>query len=140
MFTIAKEFTFDAAHLLDGYDGKCNNLHGHTYKLQVEVTDKLTQEGPKKSMVIDFSILKDLTKKFILDKFDHAFLYDKTNARESAIAQILIDSNSKVFGFTTRTTAEELAAFIFHTLKNEAGLPIKKIRLWETPTSFCEYE
>ncbi len=47
MFKIAKEFSFDMAHMLDGHDGKCQNLHGHTYKLQVEVAGELFQEGAK---------------------------------------------------------------------------------------------
>ena len=47
MFKIAKEFSFDMAHMLDGHDGKCKNLHGHTYKLQVEVAGELVAEGGK---------------------------------------------------------------------------------------------
>ena len=53
MFKIAKEFSFDMAHMLDGHDGKCKNLHGHTYKLQVEVSGKLVAEGAKRGMVVD---------------------------------------------------------------------------------------
>lgn len=48
MFRVSKEFSFDMAHILDGHDGKCRNLHGHTYKLQVEVSGDLYQQGPKK--------------------------------------------------------------------------------------------
>ena len=55
MFKVSKEFSFDMAHLLDGHDGKCQNLHGHTYKLQVEITGHLITHGAKKSMVMDFS-------------------------------------------------------------------------------------
>ena len=72
MFKISKEFSFDMAHLLDGHDGKCQNLHGHTYKLQVEISGDLYESGAKKAMVIDFSDLKSIVKKTILDP--HLFI------------------------------------------------------------------
>lgn len=139
MFKISKEFSFDMAHLLDGHDGKCQNLHGHTYKLQVEIAGDLYADGAKKSMVIDFSDLKTVVKKAILDPMDHAFIYDETSDRESKIAKLLQELNSKTFGVPFRTTAEEMARFIFNRLKYEENLAVSRIRLWETPTSFCEY-
>ncbi|MGQ0286520.1 6-carboxytetrahydropterin synthase QueD [Pasteurellaceae bacterium 22721_9_1] len=137
MFKVSKEFSFDMAHILDGHDGKCQNLHGHTYKLQVEVSGDLVADGAKKGMVIDFSDLKSVVQKAILDPMDHAFIYDTTSERECKIANLLNELNSKTFGIPTRTTAEEMARFMFNRLKAE--LPISAIRLWETPTSFCEY-
>lgn len=139
MFRVSKEFSFDMAHLLDGHDGKCQNLHGHTYKLQVEVAGDLLIDGAKKSMVMDFSDLKAVVKKAILDPMDHAFIYDQTSERESKIAILLQELQSKTFGVNFRTTAEEMARFIFQRLKYDEKLPISAIRLWETPTSFCEY-
>ncbi len=139
MFRVSKEFSFDMAHLLDGHDGKCQNLHGHTYKLQVEVAGDLLVDGAKKSMVMDFSDLKAVVKKAILEPMDHAFIYDQTSERESKIAMLLQELQSKTFGVNFRTTAEEMARFIFQRLKYDEKLPISAIRLWETPTSFCEY-
>ncbi len=140
MFKVSKEFSFDMAHLLDGHDGKCQNLHGHTYKLQVEITGHLITHGAKKSMVMDFSDLKSIVIKSILDPMDHAFIYDQTSKRESKIAILLEELQSKTFGVNFRSTAEEMARFIFHRLKYDEKLPISAIRLWETPTSFCEYQ
>ncbi|MDG6894828.1 6-carboxytetrahydropterin synthase QueD [Volucribacter amazonae] len=139
-FKISKEFSFDMAHLLDGHDGKCQNLHGHTYKLQVEVSQSLQQTRAKKGMVMDFGDIKNIVKRAILDPLDHAFIYDQHSERESQIAQLLNQLNSKTFAFPTRTTAEEMARFIFNRLKYEENLPVSAIRLWETPTSFCEYQ
>ncbi|OOF65775.1 6-carboxytetrahydropterin synthase QueD [Rodentibacter sp. Ppn85] len=139
MFKISKEFSFDMAHLLDNHDGKCQNLHGHTYKLQVEISKDLVNYGEKKSMVMDFSDLKNTVKKAILDPMDHAFIYDQTSKRESKIAALLQELNSKTFAVPFRTTAEEMARFIFNRLKYDEKLAISAIRLWETPTSFCEY-
>ncbi|WP_109077163.1 6-carboxytetrahydropterin synthase QueD [Aggregatibacter kilianii] len=140
MFKVSKEFSFDMAHLLDGHDGKCQNLHGHTYKLQVEVHGDLYQDGAKQGMVIDFSDLKKIVNNAILAPMDHAFIYDQTSERESKIAILLQELNSKTFGVPFRTTAEQLAQFIFNRLKYQEDLPVSAIRLWETPTSFCEYE
>lgn len=139
MFKTAKQFTFDMAHMLDEHDGKCKNLHGHTYILQVEVSGELQTFGAKKGMVMDFSDLKEKVKHHILDKMDHAFIYDTTSERESQIAQLLNQLNSKTFGIPTRTTAEAMSQFIFQTLKQEAQLPVSLVRLWETPSSYCEY-
>ncbi|TLU75017.1 6-carboxytetrahydropterin synthase QueD [Mannheimia varigena] len=138
MFKIAKEFSFDMAHMLDGHDGKCQNLHGHTYKLQVEVTGDLYESGAKRGMVMDYSDLKAIVKCHILDPMDHAFIYDLHNGRESQVAQLLIDLKSKVYGIPSRTTAEEMAKYMFEKLE-KVGLPVSLIRLWETPTSYCEY-
>lgn len=137
MFRVSKEFSFDMAHILDGHDGKCRNLHGHTYKLQVEVSGDLYQQGPKKGMVMDFADLKDIVKTLILEPMDHAFIYDTSSERECRIAALLNELDSKTFGMPNRTTAEEMARFIFNRLKSE--LPLSAVRLWETPTSFCEY-
>lgn len=137
MFKVSKEFSFDMAHILDGHDGKCQNLHGHTYKLQVEVSGDLVADGAKKGMVVDFTDVKRIVKEAILDPMDHAFIYDTTSERECKIASLLNELNSKTFGIPVRTTAEEMARFMFNRLKDQ--LPISAIRLWETPTSFCEY-
>lgn len=137
MFKVSKEFSFDMAHILDGHDGKCQNLHGHTYKLQVEVSGDLVADGAKKGMVVDFTDVKRIVKETILDPMDHAFIYDTTSERECKIASLLNELNSKIFGIPVRTTAEEMARFMFNRLKDQ--LPISAIRLWETPTSFCEY-
>lgn len=139
MFKIAKEFSFDMAHLLDGHDGKCKNLHGHTYKLQVEVAGDLYIDGPKKGMVMDFGDIKSVVKKLILTPMDHAFIFDQNSERECKIADVLVGLNSKVFAMSCRTTAEEISRFMFQRLTQEGNLPISAIRLWETPTSFCEY-
>ncbi|MDH2924591.1 preQ(0) biosynthesis protein QueD [Nicoletella semolina] len=138
MFKIAKEFSFDMAHMLDGHDGKCQNLHGHTYKLQVEISGDLHLAGAKRGMVMDYADLKAIVKTHILDPMDHAYLYDLHSEKECRIAQLLIELNSKVYGIPHRTTAEEMAKYMFNKLE-QVGLAVSLIRLWETPTSYCEY-
>lgn len=120
--TATKIFTFDAAHFLPGYDGPCMNMHGHTYQLEVTVErvgSRVIFTGPTEAMVMDFRDLKEIVKRKVIDLFDHQVLNDVV---------------------TFRTTAENLAAFIFDTINTCLPPDVKcvKIRLYETPTSFVE--
>lgn len=113
---VTKEFTFDAAHYLTKYHGKCENLHGHTYRLHVTVDGEVGEEG----MVIDFKDLKDLVKEKILNRLDHSDL-------------------NKTF---ENPTAELIAVWIWNELKNEpalGGTKLYEIKLWETAESFVTY-
>ncbi len=136
---ISKIFTFDASHMLDGHDGKCQNLHGHTYQLEVTVASILINEGAKAGMVMDFADLKTWVKQTILEPFDHAFLYHGNNERESQIAALLEGWQMKTLRLNQRTTAEHLAIEMYHRLQ-AVGVPVCRIKLWETPTSYAEYE
>ena len=136
---ISKIFTFDASHMLDGHDGKCQNLHGHTYQLEVTVASILINEGAKAGMVMDFADLKAWVKQTILEPFDHAFLYHGNNERESQIAALLEGWQMKTLRLNQRTTAEHLAIEMYHRLQ-AVGVPVCRIKLWETPTSYAEYE
>jgi len=120
--TATKIFTFDAAHFLPGYDGPCMNMHGHTYQLEVTVErvgPQVISAGPAEAMVMDFRDLKEIVKRKVIDLFDHQVL------------------NNVV---TFRTTAENLAAFIFDAVNTSLPPDVKcvKVRLYETPTSFVE--
>ncbi|WP_338809617.1 6-carboxytetrahydropterin synthase QueD [Neisseria leonii] len=136
---ITKIFTFDAAHMLDGHDGKCQNLHGHTYSLEITVSGGLIGGGAKDGMVMDFSDLKNMVRQAVIEPFDHAFLYDGSNGRESRIAALLESWDMKTLRLNRRTTAENLAADIYGRLKN-TGLAVCRVKLWETPASCAEYE
>jgi len=85
---ITKIFTFDSSHMLDGHDGKCQNLHGHTYKLEITVSAPVIQGGAKDGMVMDFTDLKAIVKQHITDPFDHAFIYHGNNERESHFGRL----------------------------------------------------
>lgn len=136
---ITKIFTFDSSHMLDGHDGKCQNLHGHTYKLEITVSDGLIQGSAKDGMVMDFTDLKAIVKQEIIEPFDHAFIYDGSNARESQIAALLDGWNMKTLRLNCRTTAENMSMEMFMRLK-QAGLKVCSVKLWETLTSCAEYE
>ena len=73
---ITREFSFEGAHALGGYDGKCCHIHGHSYRLAVTVTGEpvVEENSPKKGMVMDFTDLKKIVGDNIIDKFDHALV------------------------------------------------------------------
>ena len=92
MLYISREFTFDAAHKIVDYQGKCENLHGHTYKLIVTVQGELKRDG----MVLDFSILKKIVEENIISVLDHKYLNELfEQPTTEIIAQWIFDKLSQ---------------------------------------------
>ena len=145
--TVVKEFTWDMAHMLAGHEGLCKNLHGHTYRMQVEVSrldgGSVGKNGNTQGMVVDFKVLKDLVKSKIVKPLDHAFMYwkDSTDEVEHEIARLLKKNEKKVVEVSYRPTAEEMALNFYDELSKElegCGLELCSVKIWETPTSFAE--
>lgn len=133
--TVCKIFTFDSAHQLIGHKGKCSNLHGHTYKLEV-VLKGIPRAGAGHSdegFVIDFSDIKTVVQQSLVDRLDHAFLA----MGNEPVLETLISTGSKVALLNFRTTVENMSAYIAFELK-KAALPLYSVKLWETPTSWAE--
>jgi 6-pyruvoyltetrahydropterin/6-carboxytetrahydropterin synthase len=133
--SVCKIFTFDAAHQLIGHKGKCSNLHGHTYKLEVVLKGKpLASQGHSdEGFVIDFSDIKRTVQESVVDDLDHAFLA----MGNEPILETLTNTGSKVALLSFRTTVENMSSYIAYMLKL-AGLPLHSVKLWETPTSWAE--
>ena len=87
---ITKEFTFETGHALYGYDGKCRNIHGHSYHLSVTVVGTpISDPGHVKlGMVLDFGDLKAIVREEVVDQFDHATVFNK-NTPHVALAETL---------------------------------------------------
>ena len=144
--TVCKEVTFDCAHMLSGHEALCKNLHGHTYKVQVSVTNEQRVEGPSVDMVIDFKHLKEAITKSIMDKFDHAIIFSShkfRNEAEEDLFEWACKHNMRLFEMPRRTTAEDMALFfrelIMQELTSIGYIPINiSVRVYETPTSFAE--
>lgn len=133
---VCKTFSFDSSHQLVGHFGKCANLHGHTYKLEVKCLDvpsmhpdDISNEG----FVVDFYHLKRLVNDLIVDKLDHAFI---AMGNEPAL-EVLQQSGAKVVVLGFRTTVENMSRYICWRLM-KAGLPVHSVRMWETPTGWAE--
>ena len=108
---VTREFTFDSAHNLPRYHGKCEFLHGHTFKIQVTVKAPLdTWSG----MSFDFHDLKQLVKSRVVDVLDHTYLNERISI----------------------PSAEFIAIWSWRQLKD---LPLFEIKIWETPTSHVTY-
>jgi 6-pyruvoyltetrahydropterin/6-carboxytetrahydropterin synthase len=148
LMTATKEFSFDCAHVLTGHLGLCNNLHGHTYKLQVTACQRnglLLEEGPSAGMVVDFKDLKQLVTSLIVEPFDHATVIDMSNDDqfEAGLYHLLRTHDKKIMQVAYRPTAENMCLNFVEKLNNEVeklDLPfvIAKVRLYETPTSYAE--
>jgi 6-pyruvoyltetrahydropterin/6-carboxytetrahydropterin synthase len=113
---LIKEFEFDAAHNLIHYHGKCERLHGHTYKLVIKLEGEPDHEG----MIFDFVELKRIVKERIIDKFDHAYLND----------------------IISQPTAENIAIFVYNQLKDvlkRDNCRLYEVEVWETKTSGVAY-
>lgn len=138
---VSKEMTFDAAHMLTGYDGDCQNLHGHTYRVVVRVAEKMGYYRTNlcDSIVMDFSQLKNYLDG-VITKFDHAYLYNlalDANSLEVAIATTLERENRKTLAMPFPVTAENIAFYIYKQLS--ANVQIHSVSVWETPTSCATY-
>lgn len=139
---ITKQFTFETGHALYGYDGKCRNVHGHSYKLSVTVigTPITDTSHVKLGMVIDFSDLKKIVKEEIVDKFDHATVFNK-NTPHKELAKELSTRGHNVILANYQPTSENMV--IDFSAKIIARLPetikLHSLRLQETETSFAEW-
>ena len=139
---ITKEFTFETGHALFGYDGKCRNVHGHSYKLAVTVIGSPIQDtdNVKLGMVIDFSDLKKIVKEEIVDPFDHATVFNK-NTPHVDLAAELSGRGHEVILADYQPTSEMMILDFADKIK--ARLPenieLFSLRLRETETSYAEW-
>ena len=133
MLTVSKECHFDAAHVLTNHAGQCRNLHGHTYRLVVEVAES----ADASDMVMDFKDLKQILREVILEHFDHAFIYDESSAVERDIAETVARHGMRRVALPFRTTAENLARYFFKELS--AHVNVLAVHLHETPESCATY-
>lgn len=102
---LCNQFVFDAAHQLENYNGKCQDLHGHTYTLQICITGTIQENG----LILDLSTLKSIVNQKVLQLTDHKYLNDVIK----------------------NPTVENVTVWIWDQLKD--SLPLYEIRLWETP-------
>lgn len=139
---ITKQFSFETGHALYGYDGKCRNVHGHSYRLSVTVFGKPINDAShvKYGMVIDFSDLKKIVKEEIVDVFDHATVFNK-NTPHVELAKELQDRGHNVLLVNYQPTSEMMVIDFAEKIK--ARLPknilLHSLKLQETATSYAEW-
>lgn len=137
MYGLECEYAFDSAHFLTDYYGKCENLHGHRWRVVAKIEQpELQTEGTMKDMVLDFGVFKKTVKE-ICDRLDHTFLIEKGSLKPDTLAALQSEGfNLTVLPF--RTTAENLAKHIFGELEKR-GLPVAEIEVDETPNNRAFY-
>ena len=139
---ITKQFNFETGHALHGYDGKCKNVHGHSYKLFVTVIGKpiLDINHVKHGMVIDFGDLKKIVKEEIVDNFDHATVFNK-NTPHFELAQELQKRGHHVILVDYQPTSEMMIIDFAEKIKNRLpdNIKLHSVKLQETDTSHAEW-
>lgn len=142
LIRLTKEFSFEMAHTLAGYDGACREIHGHSYRLFVTVRGVPSDDpdDPKYGMVMDFGDLKRIVGRSIVDRYDHCLLMRRTPENE-LLAEALHMQFDKVELVDYQPTCENLAALFARTIGTQLpdGIELYKIRLHETATSFAEW-
>lgn len=142
MIRITKIFTFETAHVLYNYDGKCKNMHGHSYKLFVTVKGNPINnlDDPKNGMVVDFGDIKTIVKSEIIDQWDHAVLINALSPHKE-LGLDLESKGHKVIYCDFQPTCEnmiiEIAAKVRSRLPSTVSLAY--LKLHETENSYGEW-
>ena len=139
---ITKQFSFETGHALYGYDGKCKNVHGHSYKLSVTGIGKpiVDRSNVKFGMVIDFTDLKKIVKEEIVDQFDHATVFNETTPHIE-LAKELKTRGHHVILVDYQPTSENMVIDFAQRIKNRLpeGITLFSLKLQETDSSFAEW-
>lgn len=137
MYSLKTEHSFDSAHFLSGYDGKCSNIHGHRWRVIIEVYENdIKSEGQIRGMIVDFGTLKSQVKAEA-DALDHALIIEKNMLKEKTI-EALKEENFKIIEVDFRPTAESFAKF-FYDRFTELGYKVKEAVVYETPNNCASY-
>ncbi|HOS70859.1 MAG TPA: 6-carboxytetrahydropterin synthase [Bacteroidales bacterium] len=138
---VTREFSFEMAHALHGYDGPCKNVHGHSYRLLVTVSGVPVSDGasPKNGMLIDFNILREIVQKKIIDRFDHSLVI--SNDFDEERKRMMLDAFGNILILNYQPTCEKLvenfAAILGDALPT--GVKLHSLRLYETAKSYAEW-
>ncbi len=137
MYSLKTEASFDSAHFLYGYEGKCSNIHGHRWKIEAKIKSAVLEDnGPKRGMLIDFGDFKKYVRA-LADKYDHTLLFEEGSLKESTVAA-LKEEGFSLTPLPVRPTAENLAKLFFQELQND--LPqLSSVTVYETPENCAKY-
>lgn len=141
---ITTRLEFDAGHRIPDHKSQCRNLHGHRYAIEITLSGDIIQQdhASENGMVMDFSDVKKIARKTVVDVWDHAFIVYEGD-------QVVLDflnslPNHKTVIFPTIPTAENMASEAFRLLKAQYKdiygnhLTLERVRLYETPNSWTD--
>lgn len=131
MYTVTKEIYFCYGHRLMNYEGACRHLHGHNGKIEVELQrEKLDERG----MVVDFTKIRRVIKDWIDLTLDHTMLLRK----DDPLVSIFKEKGERFYIMNENPTAESIAKLIYDYARSK-NLPVTRVTLWETESSFATY-
>jgi 6-pyruvoyltetrahydropterin/6-carboxytetrahydropterin synthase len=141
LIRLTKEFSFEMAHALWNYDGPCRNVHGHSYRLFVTISGipSVNPQDPKNGMVLDFTDLKNIVKKEIINVFDHALTVSANYDIEKLEVFKMLFGNTVITEF--QPTCENLVADFASRIKKQlpVNVTLHSLKLYETATSYAEW-
>lgn len=136
MYYLKTSAAFDSAHFLSRYNGKCSNIHGHRWTIEVCIQGReLQPSGNEKGMLVDFGDLKKEVRK-LADDFDHTLIYEKGSMKQSTVAA-LNDENFRLTEVDFRPTAENFAKYFYDILSVQFN--IADVTVYETPDNCAVY-
>ena len=139
---LTKEFSFESAHALDGYDGLCREIHGHSYRLFVTIKGEPSgNEGdPKLGMVMDFGDLKRIVNGEIVERLDHSFVL-RDSEQNVELREMLGAKFNKVVLVDYQPTCENMLSDFAERLRRAlpSHIELYSLRLHETATSYAEW-
>lgn len=137
MYKLKTKANFDSAHFLKDYEGKCSNIHGHRWTVEIEVgAETLESDTQNRGMVVDFSNLKkDLRE--LADHFDHSLIME-TGSLKQATEDALIAENLRIVKVDFRPTAENFAKYIYDEMTSR-GYKVIEASVYETPNNVASY-
>ena len=129
MYVLSTEASFDAAHFLTNYNGKCKNIHGHRWRVVLEIKGEA-----KNGMVVDFNTIKKDLKE-LCDYFDHTFIVEKDSLKKELFDLLNEEFTLRVVPF--RTTAENFSKYFYDELSKK--YEVEEICVYETPNNCRRY-
>ena len=139
---LTKEFSFESAHALEGYDGKCRHIHGHSYRLYVTIIGEPISDSvnPKYGMVMDFGELKRLVNEEIVDRMDHALVMRCTDSADE-VNMVLSEGFGNVVLVDYQPTCENMLVDFAERISRRlpAGVALHSLKMHETATSYAEW-
>lgn len=137
MYYLETEQSFDSAHFLKGYDGKCKNVHGHRWRVVIEIkSPTLQKEGQTQGMIVDFSRLKQDLKEET-DYFDHSLIMETGSLKPDTLTALKKEEFLLV-EVNFRPTAEEFSRYFYERM-SQRGYEVKSAKVYETPANCASY-
>ncbi len=131
MYFVTKRIDFCYGHRLLDYDGVCKHPHGHNAVAEIEVR---TETLDKRNMVVDFTDIKHRVKSWIDRELDHRMIL----RRDDPLVDALQKLGEPVYLLESNPTVERIARLLFD-ISREQGLPVSRVTVWETPSSWATY-